>query len=77
MNFKITGTTVLCAIALVCGFLMVRDELRQRLVGMLQDTDKYAVFPESEPLETNFEGPFDFTMTEPVLPSGVMYNPEE
>jgi len=78
MGFKITGTTVLWAIALVCGFLMGRQWLREQLIGMLEDTTKYAVFPESEPISgMDFDKPLEFTVTEPIFPEGVLYNPEQ
>ena len=78
MGDKITGTTVFWAIALVAGFMLARDWLRDRLVAELQDINKHAVLTESpdfdKPLEFDIS---DLTMTQPIIPESSYYRPDQ
>lgn len=78
MGDKITGTTLIWAIALVAGFMVARDWLSDRLVTELQDISSHAVLPESpdfdKPLEFNIS---DLTMTQPIFSEGVLYRPNQ
>ena len=80
MGIKITGLTLLWTIVLVAGFLLARnwlhEQFRDGLIAELQDTDKYAVFPESPSMPT-FDKPLDFTRTQPIFSEGVLYRPEQ
>jgi len=48
MGWKISGSTVILTVAIVAGFLLVRQELRERLIATLQNPENYAGFPASE-----------------------------
>lgn len=77
MGWKISGPTVVWVVAIVAGFLLVRQELRERLIATLQNPENYAGFPLSETPEFDFDKPLDFTMTEPIFPEGTFYRPNE
>ena len=76
MGIKITGTSVLWAIALVAGFLTGRQWLREQLIGMIDEVNKQSA--KSPPIsEMGFDKPLEFTITEPIFPEGTFYRPEE
>jgi hypothetical protein len=59
---KLGGSTLVVIIALAVGLATARTWLRERLTAMLQDTDKYAVWPDSSEVIEQSE----ITFSEPV-----------
>jgi len=73
MGGKITGTTVLWAIALAAGFLIGRQWLREQFICMIEETTRQAAA--TPPMD--FDKPLEITFTEPILLEGVLYNPDQ
>lgn len=59
MKGMVNTTTVLWAAGLIAGLLLARQAFRDQfgsaLTESLKDGSSFAAFPESEPVETNFE----------------------
>lgn len=70
MGIRITGTALLWAAAMLGGLLAVRATLRQKLENIVHEAANQST------AAMNFDADLELSFPEPVIPQGILYQPE-